>query len=68
MVDSTGLTVPPCDPSALALAWEQILTKSPKERRDLGKAARDRIALAANYALEKVTLQYESLYRNLAQS
>ena len=66
MVDSTGLTVPPCDPSALALAWEQILTKSPKERRDLGKAARDRIA--ANYALEKVTLQYESLYRNLAQS
>jgi glycosyltransferase involved in cell wall biosynthesis len=64
IVGETGRVVPPADPEALARAWAELLACSEEERRALGAAARERIAV--HFSLERVVRQYEDLYEELA--
>jgi len=61
IVGETGVVVPPRDPQALADGWTKLLVDmSSEERRQLGLAARQRIA--ERYDLGKIVEQYERLY------
>jgi glycosyltransferase involved in cell wall biosynthesis len=62
IIADTGYTVPPGDPHALAAAWERLATMNPFERGKLGTAARNRVV--KYFELEKITKQYEQLYRS----
>lgn len=64
IVGDTGRVVAPRDPAALAAAWEELLSLSPEERRDLGERARRRIA--EHFSLRTMTAAYESLYSEIA--
>lgn len=61
LVGDTGRVVPPRDPAALAGAWEALARLDPGARRELGLAARERIA--QHFALPHVVEQYAELYR-----
>lgn len=63
IVGDTGLVVPPGDMRALASAWNELLSKSPRERAEFGVAARKRVAEL--FELNKVVASYESFYERL---
>ncbi len=61
IVGDTGRVVPPRDPQALALAWQELTERGDEGRRRLGEAARRRIG--EKYFLERIVQEYEALYR-----
>lgn len=63
VIADTGVMVPPGDPELLAGAWQQLLGYAPERRAELGRRARERIAL--NYEIKMITRRYESLYAEL---
>ncbi len=65
IVGETGLVVPPSDSSALAQALTDMAEKSSGQRRALGGAARDRIAV--HYSLESIAVRYAQLYEGLTR-
>jgi len=64
IVAGIGRVVPPRDPSALAAKILELLSLSRVQFRRLGLQARERIA--ENYSIERITTEYEKLYRHLA--
>lgn len=60
IVGNTGCTVPKSDPTALADACCYLLQATPRKKKALGKAARQRIV--AHYSLDEVANTYESVY------
>jgi len=67
LVGETGKVVPAGNPTALAQAWENLLTRPQNERKQLGLQARRRIE--EHYSLGKMTAAYSQLYRDIiAQS
>jgi glycosyltransferase involved in cell wall biosynthesis len=61
----TGFVVPPRNPSALAAAWERMISLGPAGRRELGKRARKRIE--GQFSIEAVTRRYAALYEDLVK-
>jgi glycosyltransferase involved in cell wall biosynthesis len=59
----TGYLAPPRDPAALAGAMQRLMSLSGADRRSMG--ARGREHVRANYGLQRVAEQWESLYREL---
>lgn len=66
IIGNTGIIVPPKNPQALADGWKKILMMDVEERRNLGRAARQRIE--ENFSLDSVVARYENLYRELLTS
>jgi glycosyltransferase involved in cell wall biosynthesis len=65
IVGDTGEVVARGDMAGLAAALERLLRLSPMERAALGERARERIE--SNFEIGKVTLRYESFYKDLLQ-
>lgn len=63
VVGDTGLVVPPREPVAMASAWKELLDMGLEKRKVLGAKARKRVI--ANFSINKIASQYESLYGNL---
>ena len=61
IVANTGLSVPPCEPQALAQAIEELIDAGAPQRIQLGEAARRRIE--KEFSLPAVVQRYEELYR-----
>ncbi|MGI9952918.1 glycosyltransferase [Moorellaceae bacterium AZ2] len=57
----SGFLVPPKDPEALARAMLRLMILSQEERRRMGEVGRAHVE--ANFSLEKVVDQWESLYQ-----
>ncbi len=66
IVGSTGLVVPPGDPTKLSSALEDLLSRPPSTRARMGEAARARIQ--TEYSLEGAAGRYSELYMGLAGS
>jgi len=64
IVGDTGRVVPPRDPTALAGAIGEMLRLNDESRRQLGRAARQRVL--DNFELSHVVRRYEELYIELA--
>ena len=64
LVGDAGVVAPPGDAGALAAALEELLRRTPDERRRMGERARARIL--ADYTLERCTARYAALYSALA--
>ncbi len=60
IVGETGRVVAPREPAALARGWKELLEAGPGVRRDLGRAARERVE--QNFGLPAVIKQYQDLY------
>jgi glycosyltransferase involved in cell wall biosynthesis len=63
LIDDTGTAVPPSQPDALAAAIEAMASLHPERRRELGAAARERVA--RHFSIEAVSRQYETLYDSI---
>ena len=63
LVGNTGKVVPPKNSQALADAWTSMKDLKPKERKKMGKSARERIA--EHFTLESIVLKYEELYNTI---
>ncbi len=63
--EETGLTVPPCDPEALAAAINRLLN-NPDLRRSFGDAARKRTR--QEFSLDVMTSRTLALYEAVARS
>ncbi|MBI4765613.1 MAG: glycosyltransferase [Deltaproteobacteria bacterium] len=63
LIGETGILVPPRDPAALMEGWAELIARKETGRKALGLAARDRISRL--FSIEKVTLQYETLFRRV---
>ena len=63
IVGGTGRVVPPRDSTALANAWNSLLSLSDFDRQSLGARARQRIIEC--YSLEKMVSAYDQLYRDI---
>ena len=63
LVGETGILVPPRDPAALMEGWAELIAKEETGRQTLGLAARDRISRL--FSIEKITQQYETLFRQV---
>jgi len=61
----TGFIVPPSNPEAIAQAMEKMMALSKEKRLEMGEAGRAYIE--ANYSLEHVVDQWETLYMELLQ-
>jgi glycosyltransferase involved in cell wall biosynthesis len=59
----TGLLVPSKNAQALAAAMRQMMAMPPAQRRAMGEAAREHVAL--KFDLERVLNQWEQIYREL---
>ena len=66
LVGDTGTAVPAQDSDALARAWMELCAADPSRRRDLGAAARERIA--AHFSMASVAAQYEQMYERILGS
>ena len=64
IIADTGLVVAPRQPEALAHAWQEIVELESQARCELGKRARRHIS--DHFSLDRVTAQYEALYREVA--
>jgi glycosyltransferase involved in cell wall biosynthesis len=65
IVGETGRVVPPRDPAALALAWQELIDLGATGRAALGAAARARAVSC--FSLDAVVAQYEELYTTAAK-
>jgi len=65
IVGETGLIVPAKNPRALANAWFELINLGIEKRRELGKAARQRIE--KHYSIAQSTTRYENLYREMTR-
>jgi glycosyltransferase involved in cell wall biosynthesis len=63
VIDDTGVSVVPRDPSALAAGITRLIELGPGKRAELGSRARARAIEA--FSLDAVVRQYEALYRQL---
>jgi glycosyltransferase involved in cell wall biosynthesis len=63
IVGDAGRVVPPRDPHALAVAWNEMIEIGPEGRRALGRAARSRVIEL--FPLESVVARYEALYETV---
>ncbi|MBN3924813.1 glycosyltransferase [Nostoc sp. NMS4] len=63
LVGDTGKVVPPKNPQLLANAFKELIDLEYKDRKILGKAARERVINL--FSLDSVVHQYESLYKTL---
>lgn len=66
IVADTGIVVPPRDPSALAVAWQRMVSLGPEARAERGRAARQRIASAFN--LPDIIGRYQALYEKVGNA
>ena len=66
IVGDTGLIVPPRDPSALAVAWQQMLSLGPEARANRGEAARQRIS--STFSLPDIIARYQALYEKIGST
>lgn len=64
IIGETGRVVSPGNAEALAEAWNELLILPAQERRDLGRAARERIC--SSYGIDGVVERYQNLYEELA--
>jgi glycosyltransferase involved in cell wall biosynthesis len=64
VIGATGRTVPPGNPTALALALMELCHLRPEERVMLGGAARQRIS--EMFAIDQVVKRYDALFRQVA--
>ena len=64
IVGETGKVVPPQDPNAFAESILELLRLSSEERRGLGRLARERIS--KHYSIDKIAIDYERLYWDIA--
>jgi glycosyltransferase involved in cell wall biosynthesis len=65
LVGDTGRVVPPRDHDAFAAALFDLLRLDPAARRELGQAARARVA--EHFEIGTIARRYESLYREVAR-
>jgi glycosyltransferase involved in cell wall biosynthesis len=63
IVGNTGRVVPPCDPGALAAAWNEMIDFGPAGRMAMGRAARMRVV--EHFTLESVAARYDALYESV---
>ena len=63
IVGDTGRVVEARNPEALAAAWKELIDLGEEKRRELGKAARERIK--EHFELSQIVKQYERLYMSL---
>jgi glycosyltransferase involved in cell wall biosynthesis len=63
LLGDAGLVVPPCDPVALAGAWQALIALGAEGRRLRGSEARSRIV--RDYELGAITARYEALYTDI---
>lgn len=66
LVGDTGRVVRTHDPHALAGAWEELVKLGPDGRRQLGLAARTRIA--TRFEFYRMAAQYKEVYRALGDA
>jgi glycosyltransferase involved in cell wall biosynthesis len=66
VIAETGRVVVPGDPGALAGAWEELLNLPVRDRRELGRAARERIC--SSYGIDVIVARYQNLYEELADA
>ena len=64
IVGDTGKVIPPKNPTALAKAWQEMISMDRSHREGLGELARNRIV--NNFSLTSVVSRYEQLYQSLA--
>jgi glycosyltransferase involved in cell wall biosynthesis len=60
IVGNTGWVVPPKNPEALAVSWQESIALGSEGREKLGKAARSRIIEC--FSLDSIVAEYEKLY------
>ncbi|MEY4519851.1 MAG: hypothetical protein RLZZ499_2451 [Cyanobacteriota bacterium] len=63
IVGDTGKVVPPKNPTALAQAWQDVMTVDTHVKANLGKLARQRII--NKFSLISIVEQYENLYQSI---
>jgi glycosyltransferase involved in cell wall biosynthesis len=63
LVGDTGVVVPPSDPAALAEGWARLIRMGHDGRRQLGKAARNRVA--SEFSLPAIAGRYHNLYQEI---
>lgn len=63
IVGNTGKVVPPKNSTALAKAWQEMISMDKSAREGLGKSARNRIM--DKFSLDKIVDQYEHLYQSI---
>lgn len=59
VIGDAGMTVPPGDSQALAMAWDNCLNRNPEERAELGRRARRHIE--THYSIGSVTEAFDNL-------
>lgn len=60
-IGDTGISVPPCNPSALGQAISSLIDAGPDYRRRLGAAARQRVE--SEFSIAVVARRYDGLFR-----
>jgi glycosyltransferase involved in cell wall biosynthesis len=65
IVGDTGKVVPPKNPTALAQAWQEVMTMDISVKANLGKLARKRII--NKFSLISIVDRYENLYQSLVE-
>jgi glycosyltransferase involved in cell wall biosynthesis len=60
IVGTTGRTVSPRNPNALANAWKELIALAPDQKYELGQEARSRVI--EMFSLDAIVQQYEQLY------
>lgn len=63
IVGDAGKVVPAEDPQALAHAWQSLLAAAPSARKELGRAARNRIQQC--FDVDAIVARYQKLYREV---
>lgn len=66
LVGDSGRVAPAHDSNALARAWMELCAGDGSRRRDLGLAARERIA--THFSIDSVAARYEDLYEQILGS
>ncbi len=66
VVGDCGLTVPPCEPRALAAAWQEMLAHPAEIKQRLREKARRRAE--EKFSLPMIAEKYESLYSQLIEA